>query len=770
MKLAVALSCAMLPALFSSCVKDALEFKPEVTLPRDAEFEDGALLVPQRAGDFSLEIETSGEWRIESDRRFLRPVPAEGKGNATVTVSVQANQSDERKLGHLTIVFPGHEDQNKTITVEQAWRGDSVQNGADPISTSNKIYAVGYSYDCTGEYASPNSVKMEVFDTQALMNDGVLAVNAVQASLSSTIVSGSSISELTDNLAVKANISGGFGKFKAEAGASYDTSNSQSSSYEYASSYFDYTIRHASLSRSFETLKDDYMTDDAWNDINGIPVLDSHGIKKVHYPSPSENNTEGFRKLVEQYGTHVIVEAGLGGRLRHTMSVDISQISKSYDVKAFAKASYQGVINVGGSVDKSFSDSYEEYKGSTSIKVEAVGGDENLAKAIGAPNGFSSDNVDNWTKSVSEENMALVSFGDKSLVPLYELVERSATLENGGFDGQKRYEELKSYIDSGCSGDFSSYECGTVTKIQVPSFADKQNGGTLIQDVWLGGQWVGQVCEEFIPLIDMTRRVTVVYPVTNNKVRYNMGTFIGDEYHKPARVSWENGDYRILAYEDQRYGAVESLYLRGASVSVKAAPGTEVKEGTLKDEYLEAYGFDGNSNVPYNYPIVKIFDQIWTRTGYKYVAKYDFSKMIDSVMHVYYDTSKVDGYDFDGRTASVTPIPSGWETPVQEDYKAMMKKLEDSKIQNPGASLLQGGLTGFDVIMAGYYKTYTRPTEFDYFSNDKEVYLGIRKPLPAGSPSPAYSEAYTIRITNEGNVSYADWRSGLYYCARLIKK
>jgi hypothetical protein len=795
MTLAVALSCAMIPTLFSSCVKDALEFKPEVTLPRDAEFEDGALLVPQWASKFNLEIETSGEWSIESDRLSLYPEPGEGKGNATVTVYVQENTSDGRKLGHLSIVFPGHEDQNKTITVKQAWYGDPVPNGADPISTSNKIYAVGFSYDCTGEYASPNSVKKEVFNTQVMIGDGTLAVNSVQASLTSTMVSGSTITELTNNLAVKANVSGGFGKFKAEAGASFDMNHLTNTNYEYASSYFDLSVRRASLNKDLETLKGSkkYMMEDARNAINGIPVEDDFGVMKVQYPSPSacEGSTEGFRNLIREYGTHVIVEAGLGGRIRHTMSVDISNIKRSYDINAYAQASYQGILTANGSVNEKFSNSYEEYKGSTKTDISVIGGDEKIAKALGTDS-FTPENVKKWTDSVSEDNMALVSFGEKSLIPLYELVDRRATLTNGGFDGQKRYEELKDYIDGGCSEDFSSYECGTVTKIQVPSFADKQNGGTLIQDVWLGGQWVGQVCEEFLPLIDMNKRVTVVYPVLNNTVRYNMGFFIGDENHKPARVSWEGGDYRIIEYKDLKFGAVGTLCLRGASVSATPAPGADVKDGSLQDEYMEGYGWDGSQNAPYNYPIVKIFDQIWTRTSYKYdMASGYYNRVIGNERYVFYPASVANEADksiyVEGHHV---PFPFGWRSPREEDYSALITHLEDSKLKlaNPGAALLQGGGTGFDVVFAGTYdycydsgphlfhseeeaEEWERNRKLNWDNgwrpSDTEMIFGVR-----GTSNNPRADARSFKISNQGAVSYGylNYYGGDEYCIRLIKQ
>ena len=618
---------AIVAVAFTACTDD--DFLADVTLP--AEATGNEMLVEAYAHDFTFDIKSEGEWKVESDRRFLRVSPKEGTGNATVTVSVQANQSDDRKVGTLTVTFPGHENQNKVLIIEQKYAGDYGENAADIIQTSNKIYAVGFSYDCTGEYASPNSVMKEVFDTEAMMADKVLAINTSQILLTTSTVTGSTINELTNNLAVKANVEGGFGKFKGEANGSFDMDIVKNTNYEFASNYFDIAVRRASLNRGLESLKDNYMTDDAWNDINGVSVKNKRGISKVAYPSTQD----GFRRLVQDYGTHVVVEAGLGGRVRYSMWMDISDVNTTYDMKAFAKASYEGVVSAGGSVDQKFKDTYKDHMEDISIQINVLGGNENLGKALRSKEGFTAQNMDAWVKSVTADNMALVSFGDKSLVPIYELVERNASKDENGFNGQERYEKLKEYIDHGCSADFSSYECGTVTKIKVPTFADKQNGGSLVQDVMLGGQWVGQVCEEFLPLIDKNKRVTVVYPVLNNRVRYNMGFFIGDADHKPARISWEGEQYRIVEYEELKFGSIDSLCMRGASVTPKAPDGSDVREGTLQDEFLEGIGYDGSTNVSWKYPLVKVFNQLWTRSYYNYKTRDSRHRKFNDIMYGY---------------------------------------------------------------------------------------------------------------------------------------
>ena len=568
--------------MFTGCVdKDNPVVEPQnVVAFADDALTDGVLLVDPYAGKVTFDIKATGEWRIEEDVRFFYLSPSSGTGPATVTLTVQDNTSDDRKDGQFTVVFPGHEAQNQTITVEQKWMGEMPVN-ATKISTSNQIYAAGFSYDATGEYASPNSVKLQVFDTDRMIQDKVLSIGSTQLDKTESIVTGSSIAEVSNNLAVKAEVSGGFGKFQAEAKASFTMNNQESSNYEYAISYVDLAVNNASISGDIESLKDDYMTDDAWNNINGVPIQNSRGIKKVSYPS----TREGFKSLIKNYGTHVIMKARLGGRMRCAIEVDISKVTSSYDIAAFAKASYGNVFVDGSlSVDEQYKKSYEDNMTSITRTLYVLGGDESLAKNLATGTGYNSQTFNAWVQSVTEDNMALVNFPDKgALVPLYELVERNATLENGGFDGEARYQALKAYMEGDeIAQDFSTYTCGTVTSFKVPTFSSDDE--SLIKDITIDGQWVGQVCNEYIPNINREARVTVVYPVINNQPRYNMGFFLGNRSHKPARVSWNGTNVAIEEYTNLDLGAAETLYLRGASISPTVYDGTVAIEGEVKDD------------------------------------------------------------------------------------------------------------------------------------------------------------------------------------------
>lgn len=700
----MALAIAVVTLAACSSSDDVEKYVADVTLPSGTEkTEDADILVEAGAHEFTFDIKTEGQWTVTSENRFLHVQNGSGTGNATVTVRVENNTYEDRKIGRLSITFPGHESENKTITVEQKYLGDYGGNAADIIETSNKIYAVGYSYDITGEWASPNSVKVEIFDTKQLITDGIESVNAAQVELSDYTVTGSTISEVSNKLTVKASVEGSYGGFKGEANASFDMETSESNTYEYASTYFDVQKRRASLSKSPQSLIFDYMTDDAYSAINGLPVETKRGKRNLY-----GNTREGFQRLISDFGTHVIVEAGLGGRLRRSLQVNTSEITSAYDVKAFAKASYDGVVKAEASVDEHFKQSYKENAKAISLTMSVLGGDEELATKVGDEKSFNAENYEAWKESVTKDNMALVNFSDHSLMPLYELVDREAE------GGEDRYTALKSYMtDGSVAADFSTYKCGTVTEFDVPSFEDAKYNETLIKDIYLGGQWVGQVCNEYIPNINRDERVTVVYPVVNNKARYNMGFFLGDNKgHKPARVSWSGTNVAVEAYEELDYGAATTVYLRGASVLPKLPEGTTaLKAEDPRDGVIEM--------TDYKYPLVKIFNNVWMRENWHHGMDYD-SYLVDEDITINGEKIKYKSRYFNNKEPHSTLQPAGWRVPTKDDCQDIIDKLVNNGFTHPIQALLYGGVTGFEELSsfrtfgkAYYFLDPNRSFDFD---------------------------------------------------------
>lgn len=732
-KLIHLMAIAIAAVAFAACQKEPA-FLADVTYPEEAN--GNAIVVDVWSNNFTLDIKSDGEWRVESSD-FITVKPSEGKGNATVKVYVEDNEEEQRLKGNVTIVFPGHEGQNKTLAVEQKWLGEYDEN-ADVIGKTNKVYAVGYGYDTTkGLYANYTCLKAQIFKTGELIDAGEEGLGPLDMNAVLSTVTGSSISDLSNKLTVKANASGGVGKFKAEANASFDMNYTDNSTHEYAINYLEATLTTATFDLGIEDLAtEDWMTATAYKNINGL---------NPRYPSTKD----GFAALIRTYGTHVVMSARLGGRVRQSLDVDISKITTSYDLHVFAKASYEGVLaKAGGSVNDDFHKSYENNKNSMKVQVQALGGDTKLAKALVAKDGFTEANYSAWFKSVDGDNMALMGFvDDGSLIPLYELVDKSQYPD--------RYQALYNYMNgkemAETFEDNSTYDTGTVTAFRVPSFGSNYNS-TLVKDITLGGQLVGQVCEEYIPAINRNKRVVVVYPVIGTTVRYNMGLFIGDDTHKPARVAWNGTETNIVEYPELDFGKVDMLYLRGASIT--AAPDTSlvVKQGSVENEWLNGLYYDRSTgrNITYPYPIVKIFDKIWTRGNYNQsilgnsgrnctvrINNYSFPEWNE-----YYSTTTVTSTDF----------PKGWRVAKFEDYTKMNNKLVANGFNEPGLALQNNGVTGFELLFVGYYKISTNA----FVDSDTDMWL-------------VTSDKKCIRYQSNGATNYGDFTTNKH-CIRLVKE
>ena len=168
------------------------------------------------------------------------------------------------------------------------------------------------------------------------------------------------------------------------------------------------------------------------------------------------------------------------------------------------------------------------------------------------------------------------------------------------------------------------------------------------------------------------------------------------------------------------------LYLRGATIT--AAPDTSlvVKQSSVEDEYLNGLFYDRSTggNITYPYPIVKIFDKIWTRGNYnqsiwgnagRYCTVPSFPRNSLPIWNEYYSTSTVTSTDF----------PKGWRVAKLDDYNRMNNKLVANGFNEPGLALQNNGVTGFEVLFVGFYNTDKNAfedsdTEMWYATSDKK--------------------------------------------------
>ena len=139
------------------------------------------------------------------------------------------------------------------------------------------------------------------------------------------------------------------------------------------------------------------------------------------------------------------------------------------------------------------------------------------------------ENINKWKESLDNiTNQKVVGVDKETLIPIYELcVDKT------------REAAMKDYIENRLVLDMareeseelarSGYQSSTVAHIgSLPSFESESENGTLIKDIYMGGQHVARVCNEYIPCLNKQQRVSVIYPVAGNKVKYNLGYWPGN--------------------------------------------------------------------------------------------------------------------------------------------------------------------------------------------------------------------------------------------------
>lgn len=660
--------------LFFACSDDDISIQGEIDVPQEVDL----MQLEMWSYEVPFSIKSDSEWRIETTGDIGYAMPAEGTGNATVQLCIVDNGEDNRRSGELRIIFPRDEKKNITLKLGQKYAGD-YEGNADVLSVGNRIYAVGYGYNTTGGYANPESVKRPILQFSKMAAEELIVLGPVNANFDIRQYSSSSIETLSNDLATKANVQGGFGKFKTEITGSFNNNYFSSNNYEYALTFINLAIRYANVEANLDEMRsEDYMTAAAYKAINGL--------------SKTYVGSEGIRKLIDDYGTHLCISARLGGRVRHSMAVDISKVTNAYDVSAYAEASYAGLfVSGGGSVDEKFKKSYEKNANACDIRVSVLGGNEANATALGTK--LNEANLNAWKSSVNETNMALVAFNDNdadpSLIPLYELVDAEQY--------PARYQELKSYMEGDAiTKDYPtlsmSYDCGTITHFAIPSFSED---GTLVKQVKIDGQVVAQICEEYIPVINKDSRVKVIYPVINNKPRINMGFFVGNKSHKPARVAWEGTSLAVREYSDMEMNEMTEVYIKGASITPTNATDKEnIVTGTVSDEYMLGYRGDTSGN----YPIVKIFDKYWTKENYCGKKKNNGNAV------TYYEERNGNIYYSCSFGFSEGVAPAGWRIPAKQELETIASTLTENGLSQIGKEFFKGGKLGFNASCVGFYR------------------------------------------------------------------
>ena len=629
-----------------------------------------------------FEIKCEGDWSVDfafnEGEPFCYAFPKRGHGPQTIKICTIDNTNTESRSGELIVNDLSGDATSVTLPIcQQGAAGTRAAGEAQDIVKGWRIYGVGYGFNAmTNELGESPIVRME-----ELHELGHLTKDAIDLRIEERHYTGSCHSELTNNLKTEAKFSGKYFGFEGEAGATFDMKSFKETNKEYAIGMVDVAVQKAHIEATDDELKVDYMTDAAYAAINGLP----YKSQKTGRTTNSYKTTRaGFKKLIEAYGTHMLVAADLGGKMKYATTIDVEKVENSYDLNAYAKCSYKNsYVSASGSVSEEMKNSYKENSSAAEIKLTVTGGSDETAFAL--RNKDCDANMDAWVNSLKNDvNKSVVNVTEAKMIPLYELINE----DEEGVDPSRK-QALKDYMTNGemeedfMNHDSQTIETGTITHIKsIPTFGNSGDE-TLIKDIYEGGRLVARACNEFIPQLDRKNRVTVIYPVINNWAKYNMGYYIGSKTCSPQRICWKtDGTVSITKIDNEGVGAKNELYLRGTTfysagdAAIKNCKETIINS-TEKDAWMKMQ--TGSNNQIYDCPIVKIFNRIWTREYYR-----------DSNSTIWFWPG-----------AQYFKQIDNWSFARMGDFEDIKNGLTNANIELPGLYMceIQGGrdLTGFNI-------------------------------------------------------------------------
>ena len=548
-----------------------------------------------------------------------------GTGKGTFSLYVYENGSTKSHKATLSISSAS---LNKTINLLQY--PPATNDGEEVISVKNaRSRMIGYGYDYTAGYASESCVRYQVLDVAKLCGEEGITIDYGKklgeytyridfTNFSNTVdyreLSGANTAEIEVKLAAELSGELEIGGFSAEINNHTEWQNKEDIKYQYGWTDISVSKYTASTEINSEDIcRHEFLNPQAYQAINGLTA-------KYATNYIDNDKHSGIYHLIKDYGSYVVVGGKLGGVANVTMQVDESAVSGAFNTEAMLKLAYDGFLTSKSEVQADYKKSYTD--NSSKFKFHSIvrGGSEESQNELTSLLGNISATVNDrgtvattWKNSLSSvNNCVFLGFTNskKELIPIYEFVDTELK------GGEERRQAIVEYFKTQMLIDFPEAASQgvnvktTPSKIPLPKIDDNyQLGGilkvrgrienySLIHDIKLNdGVMAVRACSEYIPEIDTSKRITVLYPADNNRVYWNRGLYFGDEDHPPYSISWVNeklvcnpkkgtqdkktGKY-IAPTTVYRFGTVltftEPTYLTKDYVIVDAKPAEQYKE------------------------------------------------------------------------------------------------------------------------------------------------------------------------------------------------
>lgn len=505
-----------------------------------------------QSADSFTELSVDGPWTVIETPEWASPMGLSGDGSKPLTVYVEPNDEDSDRTATLRVLLSGG--REKVFTFHQAGLISDDSNGTELGAASLRTtYGVGYGMNvyqksqftkyAVSSYSPLNFGKLQTALDSVGMQDAMVDEKRYFSRIES--VTGSSTSALANQLSINAGIEVGISGFKLGVEGGFGKSSDESSKCEYAIE----EIQHIVGSRQLRPGAVQYLAD------NKFDIFQSRFKAWIAELEKNPTDESIMAKIVNRYGTHVITQGSLGGELKLSMKMQVTEKTSSSDIHA-ALSLGSKVADVNASFDMSGKNG--DIAKNTTIYLETYGGKNVFTISGGTTfDAFfeymhSNGKMESWVSEIRSGE--LLSLIDVELYPIYELMPTAETKAN-----------MRNFIVGKYQTDCYST---TTSKYPGPDLYVLKGFNKVKEGTRETSVYIPEIDVEVVafrsPFKDLseTEYSTVIYAGNKGDVNRECGFFIGSATRKPCKFRYnKKGEIIKEEFSALPAGEITELYV-----------------------------------------------------------------------------------------------------------------------------------------------------------------------------------------------------------------
>lgn len=272
---------------------------------------------------------------------------------------------------------------------------------------------LGAGYNVTADHLSPEAIKAPIIDLEKLKNSDIFDIYRMRANSSEPRdYAGENAATFLTDIAKNLEMGDINSRNALSVGTilkhkEFESDYDHSSQYSFASSERLFTAErwYFSFFYTLDKYKYRYLTQEFENDVKSLTA----------------------EKIIEKYGTHILVDVGIGARFRGLYRTTVPTATSAADIaritllSALTKIAQQGLFT--GSAVGGWEEEVAQSIGGQLI-FEFYGGNTTLLSSRPT-----TDGINAWWQSFNEENYTLTKITQDKVLPIYEMIEDATKRE-----------------------------------------------------------------------------------------------------------------------------------------------------------------------------------------------------------------------------------------------------------------------------------------------------------------------------------------------------